>query len=251
MLSFQHRRSVGNQSECRPQVKDQATQTTHELHLPLCVPTLNESLQESEISHHDSRDMEWSLTCDLESDNEANINEEEDATEEKFIVFRSNLEQLLKKCASCGCLCHLQKHCVGTCVIYKIICLECGITGEWKSQPFSGTMPLGNLILSAAIMFSGSSPVQTLRMLDFAGITNISASTYMNMQAAYLTPAIRSVWQQKQSDMIDERHGRQLRLGGDGRCCSPGHTAKFGSYSLMDLETGHVLDTQLVQVVIL
>ena len=39
-----------------------------------------------------------------------------------------------------------------------------------------------------------------------------------------------------------------VKLGGDARCCSPGHTAKFGSYSVMDLSTSKVLDIQLVQV---
>ncbi|XP_062591608.1 uncharacterized protein LOC134253115 isoform X1 [Saccostrea cucullata] len=38
-----------------------------------------------------------------------------------------------------------------------------------------------------------------------------------------------------------------VKLGGDARCCSPGHTAKFGSYSVMDLSTSKVLDIQLVQ----
>lgn len=41
--------------------------------------------------------------------------------------------------------------------------------------------------------------------------------------------------------------GETLRLGGDGRCCSPGHTAKFLSCTLMDLKTNKILDTQLVQ----
>ena len=38
-----------------------------------------------------------------------------------------------------------------------------------------------------------------------------------------------------------------LSLGGDGRSDSPGHSAKFGSYSLMDLENNVVLDVELVQ----
>ena len=44
--------------------------------------------------------------------------------------------------------------------------------------------------------------------------------------------------------------GRELILGGDGLCDSPGHSAKYGSYSLMDLEKNNILDSQLVQVCI-
>ena len=42
--------------------------------------------------------------------------------------------------------------------------------------------------------------------------------------------------------------GKPLSLGGDGRSDSPGHSAKYGSYTLMDLEHNVVLDVELVQV---
>lgn len=42
--------------------------------------------------------------------------------------------------------------------------------------------------------------------------------------------------------------GEPLVIGGDGRANSPGHCAKFGSYSTIDLEEGIVIDIQLVQV---
>jgi solute carrier family 8 (sodium/calcium exchanger) len=54
----------------------------------------------------------------------------------------------------------------------------------------------------------------------------------------------------KQSDIIDEIriNGNKVKLGGDARCCSPGHTAKYGSYSIMNLDNNKVVDVQLVQV---
>lgn len=42
--------------------------------------------------------------------------------------------------------------------------------------------------------------------------------------------------------------GVPVRLGSDARCCSPGHTTKFGSYSIMDLNSSKVVDIQLVRV---
>ena len=39
-----------------------------------------------------------------------------------------------------------------------------------------------------------------------------------------------------------------LSLGGDGCSDSPGHSAKFGSYTLMDLENNTIFDVELVQV---
>ena len=39
-----------------------------------------------------------------------------------------------------------------------------------------------------------------------------------------------------------------LVLGGDGRADSPGHSAKYGSYSVIDLKQSKVVDIKLVQV---
>ena len=47
---------------------------------------------------------------------------------------------------------------------------------------------------------------------------------------------------------VIRRQNTAIVVGGDDRCCSLVHTAKYGSYSLMDLELGQILDVQLVQV---
>ena len=41
--------------------------------------------------------------------------------------------------------------------------------------------------------------------------------------------------------------GKKLTLAGDGRCDSPGFSAKYGTYTLMDTETELVVDFQLTQ----
>lgn len=42
--------------------------------------------------------------------------------------------------------------------------------------------------------------------------------------------------------------GQPLILGGDGRADTPGHSAKFGSYGMLDLDLMLVVNIQLVQV---
>ena len=43
--------------------------------------------------------------------------------------------------------------------------------------------------------------------------------------------------------------GVPLTIGGDGRADSPGHSAKYGSYGIIDLDTNEVIDIQLIQVI--
>ena len=39
-----------------------------------------------------------------------------------------------------------------------------------------------------------------------------------------------------------------LVIAGDGRADSPGHSAKYGSYSIIDINKNNVVDVKLVQV---
>ena len=58
---------------------------------------------------------------------------------------------------------------------------------------------------------------------------------------------LNSAWaEEKQRDLnaIDEG---PVNLNGDGRCDSPGHSAKYGTYKLMS-DKGEVITSSLVQV---
>jgi len=72
----------------------------------------------------------------------------------------------------------------------------------------------------------------------------------MNHQKKYLHTAVQRTYQQQQSSLLNniKAEGRELVVGGDGRCDSPGHSAKYGTYSLMDAEQNKILDSQLIQV---
>ena len=74
----------------------------------------------------------------------------------------------------------------------------------------------------------------------------------MNHQKFFIFPAIGHVWFNYQQDYVHDviQSGRSVVLGGDGRCDTPGHCAKYGSYNMIDLDEGTVADIQLVQVYI-
>jgi hypothetical protein len=71
-----------------------------------------------------------------------------DIKERKFVVFESKLIELFQKeCSVCGEKGKMTKqHIIGTAISVVIDC-NCNQPFKWSSQPFSGTMPLGNLII--------------------------------------------------------------------------------------------------------
>ena len=129
----------------------------------------------------------------------------------------------------------------------KSVCAN-GHVKEWYSGPFINKMPVGNLCVAAAAYFSGCSTAKVLNFMKAASVSTVSRNTYYRIQKHYLVPAINSVWMLSQAKLLEDRQNRPVKLAGDGRCCSPGHTAKYGSYSLMDAETGHILCMHLIQV---
>lgn len=208
---------------------------------------LNTSFLSVDDNHNDP---DWSPDNEIRDEPSQECQDINPSKERKFIVFESCLDQLFQSCQKCGSPCSVTKHLVATYVQINSLCDNCCNTRKWESQPKTNTMPLGNLIMAGAVLFSGSSASKFITLCRHASLQMFSIGTYMNIQSLYLVPTIEDVWQCQQCDLFSTARatGEPLRLGGDGRCCSPGHTAKYLSYTLMDLRTNKILDTQLVQV---
>lgn len=173
--------------------------------------------------------------------------------EEKFIVFISSLQKLFSfcHCPSCGCMDITNNfNTIGTMLIATITCISCQKQTPWHSQPYIGDTPAGNILLSAAILFSGATPTKVLRVLSHMSVATISTRTYFRHQQVILQPVVVQVWQKHQQCILGTLHAekRKLILGGDGRADSPGHCAKYGAYTMMELEANLIVDLQLVQV---
>ncbi|KAK3105927.1 hypothetical protein FSP39_008705 [Pinctada imbricata] len=119
---------------------------------------------------------------------------------------------------------------------------------KWQSQPVHCKMPLGNLVVSSGILFTGSSPKAVINLFEQCNIACMTDRTYRNIQSCYLIPAVHNVWEGNNTVELQMCREGNVKVGGDARFCSPGHTAKYASYSLMNMETGVILATELVQV---
>ena len=194
---------------------------------------------------------------ELDSDEELNDKEihseellsaKEPNKERQFLVAESCLLSLLNKCKTCGHdACVTMKGSVGTMIIVDILCTQ-GHDYTWRSQVCNNSMPWGNLLLASAILFSGSSPAKVLTLFHHLNVPVFTPRTYSNLQYSYLVPAVLRTWDTNQADLITDLQGKALAVGGDARCDSPGHSAKYGSYSLMTLDDTKVLHVELVQV---
>lgn len=215
---------------------------------------------QSEEEPDDPTDLEWEPdTEDIESisdeyfeDRENEINEvltaKEPNKERQFLVGETCLLELLNKCKECGQnACVKLKSFVGTMIVVDVQCCL-GHEYTWRSQLCSNAMPWGNLLLSAAILYSGGSPARILTMFNHLKVPVFTTKTYSNLQYSYLVPSVLRTWDLHQAEYLTEVQGQSLCLGGDGRCDSPGHTAKFGSYSLMNLKENKIIHIELVQV---
>ncbi len=172
-------------------------------------------------------------------------------SEKKYIVFESQLLELFDKCPECasdsfGEVVSVQ----GTLVKIHQRCTVCDAERIWDSQPYIRKMPVGNLLLSGAILVSGSLPSQALRMLNFLNVAVISRVTYHEHQTRYTIPAVLGCWTDEQASVLEavRQLDGGLHIAGDGRSDSPGHSAKYGGYNALELRLNKVIDIQLVQV---
>ena len=73
---------------------------------------------------------------------------------------------------------------MGSYICVKQECCHCGHTWNWKNQPLVKDTPAGNLLLSAAILFSGSTPAKTLRMLSVLNMASIKEKTFFTIKGS-------------------------------------------------------------------
>ena len=121
-------------------------------------------------------------------------------------------------------------------------------TGNLSGEPLVNNMAAGNLVLSAAILFSGTTFNQFSKLSSIANLQIFSHSKFYLIQDRYLFPVVTDTWEAHQEAALVCAEEQTLWLSGDGRCDSPGHSAKYCTYSLMDQNSGNILDFQLVQV---
>ncbi|XP_026063069.1 uncharacterized protein LOC113046429 [Carassius auratus] len=171
-----------------------------------------------------------------------------DYTDAKYTVFESSLRELFKTCPFCKNNCNVQRRRLGTFVSFCQVCEHCQYTKKWQSQPVKGSTPVGNLQMSAAVYFTGGSFIQMHKICRAMNLQIHHFRSFRMHARMFLEPAIFHKWKMDQQAMFQSLQPLgKIALSGDMRADSPGHSAKYGSYTLLHLDSNKILDIQLIQ----
>ncbi|XP_037641699.1 uncharacterized protein LOC119497554 isoform X2 [Sebastes umbrosus] len=165
----------------------------------------------------------------------------------KFIVYESCIMELFEVCPVCVRACDVQTRRIGTFISVEQLCPYCQYSRQWNSQPILGSTPAGNLQLSAAVYLSGASFFKVEKIFKAMELQMFQYDTFRRHTRMFIEPAVVNKWKTSQ-DVTVQRLSEEDKVvvGGDMKAVSPGRSAKFGCYTMMDLKTNMVVDIQLV-----
>ncbi|XP_039541035.1 uncharacterized protein LOC120488385 isoform X2 [Pimephales promelas] len=166
----------------------------------------------------------------------------------KYIVYETCIMELFEMCPVCHRSCQIRSQRIGTFLRVEQLCHHCQFTRKWSSQPILGSTPAGNLHLSAAVYLSGASFVTIEKIFAAMKLHLFKYDTFRRHAQMCIEPAIVHKWRNWQDGMLQLLAQREkVIVAGDMRADSTGHSAKYGCYTMMDMETNTVVDVQLVQ----
>lgn len=149
---------------------------------------------------------------------------------------------LFNTCPVCTQACDVKTQRLGTFLSVKQWCPHCTFTRSWNSQPVLGSTPAGNLHLSAAVFITIEKVFNAMKLQLF------QYETFRRHARSFIEPAVIHHWKVTQDVNLQQlSQEEKVILGGDMRADSPGHSAKYCSYTMMDLRSNTIVDIQLVQ----
>ena len=160
------------------------------------------------------------------------------------IVDIEKLKTLFVRCFNCGKSSTVTKVSTkGTMVTFELECEneECDLT-TWNSQFTQQRVCEGNLALSAGIILSGSTFEPIRKIMQTAGVQFLGKSSFYKIQEKFIFPAINHVYNERRVKILEKAKSGSVKLIGDGRFDSPGNSATFGTYTLMNSENNEIFD---------
>ena len=134
----------------------------------------------------------------------------------------------------------------GTMAIVIQDCPKCGRDAyTWRLQPFLlGKFPVGNLLLSFAILMAGAS-ISKINLVFY------TIRTYFNHQKDFIFPIVLIYWEIYRTKLRGKiKEIRDAVWCGDGRFDSMGHCSKYFTYTMFSCSLMKAVNFEVVQVCI-
>lgn len=103
-----------------------------------------------------------------------------------------------------------------------------------------------SLLLAAGVIITGNNIDKLILFSRFLGLNFISRSTFHRLQRNDIIPGITSLWEDMKTEMWKVLSGESIILCGDGRNDSPGHSAKYCVYVLMEQFLELIIDVEVI-----
>ena len=125
----------------------------------------------------------------------------------------------------------------------SLFCTSGHLMLKWSAQSFLGKMPADNFLLTPpSTLFCGQT-FKNCQFPNFMTLKFIGKTTFQTIQRDVVMPVVDHSWSMMQDHMLKKikRDNLLRRLAGKSRCDSPGFSAIYCTYSLMDIETQPIL----------
>lgn len=155
------------------------------------------------------------------------------------------------KIESCGGKCEVDKWKTDGGVVTIQWRCSMGHFGSWSSskvlcQKKKQNVFTNNVLIAAGIFITGNNYEKLSLFCKFLGLKIISRSTFMRVQKRYVIPVIEQFWTEMKKTIWHVFKGESTILCGDGRNDSPGHSAKYCVYVLMEQFVDVIVDLVVV-----
>lgn len=160
------------------------------------------------------------------------------------------MELIPKQCKICGEIVTVQHTMSGAVVTIQWNCTN-GHADSWTSSEVLAVKSnqkvyVNNVQLCAAILLSGNNFQKFNFFAKFLGLSSISESLFYRVQKLYCHPAIQNLWSNVKEAIHGHLPSTDVTLAGDGRNDSPGHTARYCVYTLMEESSKLLVDLEVV-----
>lgn len=205
--------------------------------------------------HEDTITEQESLKAKLqevyEGDKERVKRELELSRTAKVLVTVDKIKELISdSCKTCSSPVSIRETKSGAVLILHWNC-DSGHSGTWASSEVltekKGQKVYANSVqVAAAVLLSGNNYQKINLLAKFLGLQFISETLFYRIQKLYCFPAVQTMWTNMKSVIHGHLPSTGVTLSGDGRNDSPGHTARYCVYTLMEETSKVVVDLEVV-----